>query len=129
MCRPFIDPSLYQVSALRMGSLWYLVSISPTHSYVVSLVDCMEAIQSALISSSGGIALSVGINLMCLWEGVSLDFLHCRFGLEVLICLFLIIIQPYRNEKKFFIHLTLNSLFNLEFLFLKRASLSVKRKI
>lgn len=36
-----------------------------------TLSPCAEAVQSALTSPSGAIALSVGVDLMCLWKKVS----------------------------------------------------------
>lgn len=54
-----------------LGCLQCDVSGSPTRVCVVSLIGCAEAVQAALSSSSGGIALAVGVNLMCSWKEMS----------------------------------------------------------
>lgn len=68
--RPLCASSLLQVSALGLGFPWYCVSVSPTLFCVVSLLFDVEAVQSAL-SSSGGVALCVNMDLMCQWDEVS----------------------------------------------------------
>ena len=51
-------------------------SLLPVSVWSLSLVRCTEAVQSALISSSGIIDLFVSVNMMCLWEEVSSGSSH-----------------------------------------------------
>lgn len=63
--------SRLQGGALGCGAHSAMAS-AVLHVSVWSLVCRAEAVQLALGSSSGGIALSVGVNSVCSWEEVSL---------------------------------------------------------
>lgn len=65
--RPSSDPSLPQISALGVGFPRYHGSVS--HFCVVTRLLPVQKLFSQLLFR--GIALSIGINLMCLWEEVS----------------------------------------------------------